>query len=123
VSLVRDGVEIFHDEAAESLVSRNAARTAGKHPAALHGRVIDAAGHGLAGSIINAVDFGRIAIANDSGAFTIAGLPANKVVFEILREGFQEVRFAIALRPDVTSNVSATLVARDAMQHPKSRYR
>jgi len=114
VSLAREGAEIYHDAVSDAVVTRNAKKRAGAHPASVEGRVTDSGGRPLAGAVIEALEPGRAAIANDSGFFTIRVLPATLSTIQITHDGFEPVAFKLPLKPDSARRVAISLVARPA---------
>jgi hypothetical protein len=117
--VTRDGAELFRDDSAFGIVATAAAVRAGPHAANLAGAVTDSGGRPIARAVIEAGSPSRVAIADDSGRFTIRSLPPGAINARVSRHGYEAVGFELKLAPDSTTHVMTRLapVARAAVPH------
>jgi hypothetical protein len=81
-------------------------------PAAIIGRVTDAAGAGLPGAEITLDKSDRVhAVTGDSGQFRITGLVAGTVVLNVRRIGFEAATFTAVLHPGKVGRANFALTA------------
>lgn len=119
-SVVRDGVRVYHNEDASTVIAAMSAKRAGDSPAGLAGAITNEDGKLLAGAILQLEDPWRAVHTDSSGAFRFDGLPPQMINVTVRCRGYQPVRGRVPLLGDSTRRLTVSLVREDSAASAKN---
>ncbi len=114
----RHGVQIYRDDSVVTSINSVAAKTGGRHPGSIEGRVFDPDGRPVSRAVIEIADPSRVALTDSSGVFRIQSLPARTLKVVVHANGFQPVVADLPMLRDATRHVELTLVRNPSSGKP-----
>lgn len=103
--VIRDGVELYRDTSANSLIDAMVRKRAGDHPATLVGVVVDQDRRPVSGAIIQTEEPWRTARTDGQGVFRLTALPAGDLVVSVRCAGYVSRRVRLTLVKDSTHRI------------------